>query len=199
MTKRPNWTITLHGSAEDLPPEGSPVKAISPTEATLTCQPGEVALHIALPTSSLADARWAAWHAVRRARAMFTSGPGRLLAGAGVSDDALRTIGLDLHHAFRGDLAIESAAVAVEVARIGEAEDRCRAWVNEDPSLRTSVAIAADIQAWANDRPAVELEILEEAALREAHAALEFEIAPEGRVSRRLSPRGATPGTTSHR
>ncbi len=168
MSKRLTWTITLHGSADDLPAEGSRIKAISPTAATLFCLPGEVALDIALPAGDLADARWACWHAVRRARGMFTAGPGRLLAGQGVSDDALRTIGLDLHHAFRGELEIETAAVAIEVARIGEAEDRCRAWVNEDPALRTSIAIAADIQAWADERPSVELEILDEVALREA-------------------------------
>ena len=168
MSKRPQWTITLHANAESLPEGGSRIKTISPTAATLITQPGEVHVDIAIPTDSLADARWATWHALRRSRAMFPAGAGQLLAGEGVDANLLRAIGLDLHHAFRGEVEIADAAVAADVARIGAAEDRCRSWVNEDPTLRTSITIAADIQAWAADRDAVEVDVLDEHALREA-------------------------------
>ena len=167
MTKRPDMTLTLHASSDTLPAEGTPIKAIRPAAARVACRPERIDLDVALPEGDLADARWATWIAVRKARAMFKTGECVLRAKPAVSDAAVQAVGLDLHHAWRGKLTVaDRPAVAEQVTRIGAAEDLVRSWVNEDPTTRTSIAIAADVQAWAADRASVTVQVLETEQLR---------------------------------
>ena len=167
MSTRPDWNITLYASGASLPDSGSPMKAIKPAKARLDSRPERVDLHIALPAGDLADVRWAVWHVVRRVRAMFSAGDCTVHANDAVDDAAMVAIGLDLYHAWAGRLAVaDRPAVAAEVARVGAVEGLVRSWVNEDPTTRTSVAIAADVQTWAAEQDAVTVEVLEPARLR---------------------------------
>lgn len=166
---RPQWTITLHERADQLPQGRRAIKALTPTAGTLQIETDQIALDLVLAAGDLADARWAAWQTVRKTRALLQTGPCRLRANEGVSDQALLTLGLDLHHAWAGQLELEARPeVVARFGRLAGAEDLYRAWVNEDATTRTSLAIAEDVRAWAEEQPSVQIEVLDTDALREA-------------------------------
>ncbi|MFT5432003.1 MAG: leucyl aminopeptidase, partial [Myxococcota bacterium] len=83
-----------------------------------------------------------------------------------VDDDTLTTIALDLHNSTRGNLTVKgNDPVAAIVAKYGAAEDGYRRWINEDPAIRTSVAIANDVESFAAAHDGVDIEILAEPEL----------------------------------
>ncbi|MFT7624126.1 MAG: leucyl aminopeptidase [Myxococcota bacterium] len=190
-------------STADFPAEqGREVKAIKPFQARLQLAEGEVQLDISVPDLSRAELRWGTDKVVRKALGAFRLGKCTISAGPGVADDSLLTIALDQHHAFRGKLTVvDNQAVADRLAIIGKAEDGYRAWVNEDATTRTSLAIAADVVAYAADQGNVSVEVMEEDALREHGLNLLLAvggastISPPRLVIARYTPEGKTDNT----
>lgn len=155
--------LHVHASGAALG-EGEALKVKGGGRARL--QVGDAGLRIdaALPAASLAEQRWVLDKALRKVRGLFKVGKVTLYGAAEVDDDALATLALDAHQAHKGKVEVAGRpAVQALVQRVGAAEDLYRRWVNEDPTIRTSVAIADDIAAWAAEREDVEVEVFDEA------------------------------------
>ncbi len=170
-------TLSLHlhvgaaGSVEPAPAElgpGQPLRAIEGARATLHTATGEPAVHLTLPAVSLAEQRWITDQLRRKTAGLLAFDRVALHASDTVDDDALLSIALDLHNATRGHVQLATPrALGAELEQIGGLEDLYRSWVNEDPSERTSVAIADEVLAWAANRPNCTARVLDEALLRE--------------------------------
>jgi leucyl aminopeptidase len=124
-------------------------------------------LQIALPELPRVELRYVIDQALRSLSGLVSLGE-TVLSAADVPDETLLTVALDLHHRTKGRVKIpENAEMQAAMERIGRAEDLYRAWVNEDPSTRTSIAIASDVSAWAASQDQVSVEVLDEPSLRE--------------------------------
>ncbi|WP_428269295.1 M17 family metallopeptidase [Haliangium sp.] len=163
-------------------PEGYPVRAPGGAEARAVLSRAGAVAHVALPARDRADLRWIVDQVVRALAAPAGIDDVRLF-GPGMDPDTLATIALDLHQRTGGQVEVKTAEVAARVARVGPYEDGFRAWVNEDPSLRTSRAMARDVSAWAADQPRVTVEVLDEAALADAGLRLLLAVGGAGRSS----------------
>ena len=146
------------------------MKAIAPARAGLQLlADGGLRLEVALPDSSRAEQRWVVDKLLRTVRGAFKIGAVTLQADAEVDDDTLLTLALDRHMDSRGRVTLEGRALVAELLeRQSRAVGLYRRWVQEDPTLRTSVAIAADITAWAAERDDVVARVLAEEELAEA-------------------------------
>lgn len=176
--------LTIHPTGATLPSDASPVESISGTGATLQLADGRAIVHCVLYDGALTEQRWALWQLIKRLRGLLGNGPVRLYRAEGVSDEALVTIGLDLHNASKGQCCCpDDVDIQNRIAPIAAAEDRYRDWINEDPAQRTSVQIAADVSAFAAETAHVSAEILDEAALAEANCNLLLAVGGASRVS----------------
>ena len=148
--------------------EGRPLATVPPLAGRLDAT-GLAKVGLRLDDSlSPAELRWAVDKGLRPLRALLGLGSVNIHATASVPDDTVLTLALDQHHASGGAVTVaDRPAVTAALARLGSAEDGYRAWVDEDPTVRTSLAIAADVQAWADGQPTVSVEVLDEAALAE--------------------------------
>lgn len=125
------------------------------------------ALELALPALSRSETRYIVDQALRSLGAIVKIGD-MVLTGSDVDDETLLTVALDLHHRSKGRLRLpKNEKLAERVTRIAKSEDMYRRWVNEDPSVRTSIAIANDVQNWAKDHPEVKTEVLDETTCKE--------------------------------
>jgi leucyl aminopeptidase len=160
-------TLRLKLCASDAQLEGATeIKVVAKARARLQLANDYVELQLALPELPRVELRYVVDQAIRAIAGLVKVGPVRLSA-QGVSDETLLTVALDLHHRSMGRVDIpEHAAVQATMARIGRAEDLYRGWVNEDPSTRTSIAIARDVSEWAAGHEEVSACVLEEAELR---------------------------------
>ncbi len=152
--------------AELAPSEGGPA-----AEQAIT----GLELHIASDWSRpVAELRWQVDQVVRRVRRLYD------LRGAVpqlVAETAPRAfkdaVALDLRRAFVNGREPRSAAglgLGAETERFAASEDLFRRWVNEDPSVRTSLAICEDVRQLAEldlGGGTLEIEIIEEARLSE--------------------------------
>jgi len=178
-----------------------PLKTASPLRASLlSATDGAIAVRVAWPSgTSRSEVRWLVDKLRRQLAGTFTLGSATLRCEDGSVDaHTLTTLGLDLHHAFGGAVDVPDN-VAAEVARVGAAEDRYRGWVNEDPTTRTSIAIARDVSAWATDRDDVAVEVFETEQLAELGCNLLLAVggasivSPPRLVIARYTPDGADP------
>lgn len=157
--------LYLYPSGGALPP-ALDANATAGARAGIKVDSGNVELHIALPRRSRAEVRWVVDRLVRKVTALTDIGRATVRAADGVDDDTLVALGLDFHHRTRGQVSlVDRSDLAARVARVGALEDGFRGWVNEDPTLRTSIAIARDVSAWAADHPRVSVDVLAERAL----------------------------------
>ncbi len=141
--------------------------AVGGARARLDLSDGGARLDVALPELSSAELRYVVDQLVKRLGAMASIGD-VVLDGSEVAQEVLLTIALDLHHRTRGRVTIpEDEATSAEMQRIAQAEDLYRTWVNEDPSIRTSIRIASDIVAFGQEHESVTVTVLEEDELRE--------------------------------
>ncbi len=190
--------ICLHADAADLPDNGTRLLSTEGVAATL--QLGDaLQVDLAISSPTRAEARWETWQVLRRLKSLHPISDWRLSASAGVADETLATIGLDLHNAANGKLKIDgNATVEAEVARIGAAEDLYRAWVNEDPTKRTSLKIAADAVAFAEENEHVTCTVMAEDELEAEGMNLLLavggasQISPPRLVIARYDPPGAS-------
>lgn len=159
-------TLHLYATGADLPTLAT-VRTLADARAAVELGAERTTAHIALPDRSLTECRWVVDKLLRQLTSLVGVGEARLELGAGVSDDAAVTIGLDVHNRAG---AVEIAGredLAATVARVGAIEDGYRRWVDEDPAIRTSLAIAADISEWAGEQSDVQCEVFTEDTLRE--------------------------------
>lgn len=146
---------------------GRPLRAIAGQTARLVESDGGLAVEVDLASGSRAEQRWCVSQLFRRLRGMFPLGAVTLSA-EGVDDATVLTIALDLHNRTRKKLALHDLAQLEEpFAFHAKAEDGYRRWVNEDPSIRTSVRIAEDVSAWAEAREDATATVLAEPELTE--------------------------------
>jgi len=131
----------------------------------------------------VAELRWLVDQALRRARrALDLRGHRAVLDTEGVPGDVAFALGLDLRRAFSSSAHALGPALDALAAR----EEAYRRWVNEDPSVRTSLAIAADVRHWAQGRPGVEVDVLEDDAIAREGLRL---LAAVGQASKVSPPR----------
>ncbi len=152
----------------DFGASGRAVKMTRPFAGRLRLSEETVELDLAVPDLSRAEIRWGLDKGIRKARGMFSTGRMDIGASAGVSDDTLLTVALDQHHATRGKVTVTgNEPVAEQLKILGAAEDGYRAWVNEDATTRTSIAIAHDVVELAAAHDDVEATILDYDELQE--------------------------------
>jgi leucyl aminopeptidase len=168
----------------DLPPDAAPALAPAGIKARVAVSslPDEAGTHVSLYlaadwTLPVAAVRWLVDQVVRRTRRLFDlGGAGVTLNADGVPTAVRSAIGLDLRRAFgpkRGPNGAGMSLTSLDDERYATSEDLFRSWVNEDPSTRTSLAIARDAEALPtlveqHDLPGqIEVEVLDEAALSE--------------------------------
>ncbi|MFO0750493.1 MAG: hypothetical protein U1F43_33215 [Myxococcota bacterium] len=131
----------------------------------------------------MAEIRWVVDQAIRRVRrGIDVRGHRVVLDAEGVPGDVSLAVGLDIRRAF----ASSAHALGPVLDALSAREEAYRRWVNEDPSIRTSLAIAADVRAWAHGRQGVEVEVLEEDAIAREGLRL---LAAVGQASRVSPPR----------
>jgi len=123
-------------------------------------------------TRPVAELRWQVDQIVRRVRRLYDLRGAVPQLVAEAAPAAVRSaIALDLRRAL-GARARTAASLGLDVAteRFAASEDLFRRWVNEDPSVRTSLSICEDVRQLASldlQGGSLEIEILEEPRLRE--------------------------------
>lgn len=126
-------------------------------------------------TRPVAELRWQIDQVVRRVRRLYDlRGARPVLRGETASESLRQAVALDLRRALSNGRAIDCSGLGLDARteRYAASEDLFRRWVNEDPAVRTSVAIADDVKQLArlagNEAAgAIEVEVLEEARLKE--------------------------------
>tara|TARA_R110002096_G_scaffold77896_7_gene183299 strand:- start:33688 stop:35040 length:1353 start_codon:yes stop_codon:yes gene_type:complete len=142
------------------------VKTTGGARARLDLADGGARIEIALPNLATAELRYVVDQAIKALGGVVRVGD-VVLDGSEIADAILLTVALDLHHRSKGRVSIpENAALEEEMQRIARAEDLYRGWVNEDPSIRTSIQIASDVSTWAAEHENVTVTVLEEDELR---------------------------------
>jgi len=158
--------VRLYAEASAVPAGGALMRLPAGATATTIVVDDRAELHAALPPVSLAEKRWLLDQAVRRLAALADFARYALAAAPAITDDELTTFALDLHNRSGGAIDVrERPAVADRVARVGALEDGYRAWIDEDPATRTSIAIGRDVTAWAQQRGNVEVEVFDDERL----------------------------------
>lgn len=118
----------------------------------------------------VAAVRWLFDQVVRRVRRLFDLSGCQVSIRGDAPERVLRALALDLRRAFGPASENGGVALSGEDERYARSEDTFRRWVNEDPSTRTSLAIARDVLALGGlggERGKVEVEVLDEHALGE--------------------------------
>ena len=161
---KPALHITLQPNGSSV--TGTPVQTLGGLEARVAVSTDRMHVAAALPNTPLADIRWSVDKALRGLRQSF--GVDTVVVGreGDVDDDTLLAVALDQHNASDGKTGLDNEpTLDATFARLASAEDLYRRWVNEDPAIRTSIAIAHDVEAFADSRPDVTATVLNEADL----------------------------------
>ena len=167
MAAEHDLELRLRPPGASLPAMARRLRAVGPATAGLELTDAGLVVTVALPEASRAEQRWVVDKVMRKVGASFPLGAVTVEAAPGVDDDTALTLALDRHRARRGRAALTGRGHLDEpFARVAGALDTYCRWVDEDPTVRTSVAIAADVRAWARERDDVEVTVLEPDALR---------------------------------
>jgi len=199
-SSRPGLHLRLELTPPDAdPPAGAPLSARGGLVAGLSLREDAASVAIRLVDRPVAELRWLVDGVVRGVRSALTlNGAARLRVAEGVSGDVARAVALDLARRFGDRL---EHGLGEDVDAVARSEALYRRWVNEDPTVRTSTAIAADARAWVDavrgDLP-VNVDVLDRAACEEAGLRLLLAVGGASRVSpptlviARYDPPGAT-------
>ena len=146
--------------------DGQHLEAVDPLEATLTLDGADVRLDLlAPPDLTVTELRWGVDQLCRKAAGMFGLKERTLRVGAAFPDETALTLALDQHMAARGAATLVGREpLADRLAWYSGALDEYSRWVDEDPTIRTSVTIARDVTTCA-DGYDVEVTVLEREAL----------------------------------
>lgn len=179
-------------------PEGMEVSTKLPGAATCQLDHGKMTAAIAVPERPMAEIRWIVDQLLRKLTGLVNVASVELSAQEGVDDDVCVALGLDLHTRTRGNVLLgQRGDLKERVSTIGLLEDEYRRWVNQDPSERTSLAIARDIADFAGSHDTVTVEVLAEPALRELGLRLLLAVggasvaSPPRLVIARYAPKGS--------
>ncbi|MCB9728623.1 MAG: hypothetical protein H6746_09110 [Deltaproteobacteria bacterium] len=175
--------LSLHAPGATLPAEGRPIEAIAPTRATLAFDGSAVSLAVVLPDLTRAEQRWATDQVVRKVCALAPAERVIVHAGEGIDDDTALTLTLDRRIAVPDTRLEGRPALEARLDTIASSIGTYRRWVDEEPTARTSLAIAADVQAFGAGRDDVEVTVLEEAALEAEGLRLLLAVGGASRIS----------------
>ncbi len=154
--------LHLHDPTSSLSAEGRALNAVDPAEATLREVEGGVRVDVRLPDSSVSEQRWCVDQVCRKVTGALDLGPVAISFEPGVAQDTALTLAMDRHLASGGALeVIGSPEVAEELESLAPAVNRYASWVDEDPTIRTSIAIAEDVAEWCASRSDVTCEVLD--------------------------------------
>jgi len=146
----------------------TPLRALGDASASLGLGGDRPTLDIVLPSCTRTETRWIVDRVIRNLGASMPYEGILLEVADGVDEDTAEALALDLAERANGSLEIEGrSSVGARVARVRPYLDLFRRWVDEDPSTRTSHAIAADAKALADAHSHVVVEVLDEEPLRE--------------------------------
>ncbi|MEE2644272.1 MAG: hypothetical protein VYD19_05015 [Myxococcota bacterium] len=156
--------LELNLRAEGSMLRGSPLQA-GALEAATRLMRGKLSVDVALPSRSVAELRWLFGRLVGKVEKLFPISEVTLHRGRGVNSAIYTSFLLDL--AARGQLKLSARDEESYGSEI-QLEASYRRWVNEEPTVRTSLKIAEDVQRFADGCAGVEVEVLDEAALEAA-------------------------------
>lgn len=153
-------------SPRDAELPGIPVQTLGNARASLVTSERGPHLRLVLPTCSRSEVRWIVDRALRSLGGTLSYEGAEVEIDAEVDEDTAEALVLDLSSRCPGNLELRGHdAVAKRVASVRPYEELFKAWVNDDPSLRTSLAIASDVEAFAKSHETVTAEILAESEL----------------------------------
>ncbi len=175
--------ISLRPPGAALTDAGRSVEAIDPAHAALSFSGDVVKLTVALPNLSRAEQRWVVDQVVRKVTALTPPKRVTVDADAAVDDDTVLTLALDRRLAVPETRLIGRPALDDRFAAISSAVATYRTWVDEEPTVRTSLAIASDIQAFGQTRSDVEVTVLDESALETEGLRLLLAVGGASRIS----------------
>lgn len=175
--------LSLRAPGASLTDAGRSVEAIDPAHAALSLDGDAVNLTVALPDLSRAEQRWVVDQVVRKVSALTPAKHVTVQAEAAVDDDTVLTLALDRRLAVPDTQLVGRNSLADRFAAHASAIATYRAWVDEEPTERTSLAIAADVQAFGQGRADVEVTVLEEAALEAEGLRLLLAVGGASRIS----------------
>ena len=158
------------------------MKVVKPFAARFRLGRAAAVLHIEVPDISRAEIRWATSRLIKRTLGMFHFSRAELQS-FDVDDQTTLTVALDLRNRMRKVKLVGNPTLAEELDYYAAAEKGYRTWVNEDPAIRTSIAIASDVQAFANGHESVEATVLEEPDLEEKGLRLLLAVGGASKVS----------------
>jgi leucyl aminopeptidase len=175
--------LSLVPADAPLAAHGRPVEAIAPASAALRFQGEEVQLTVALPSLSRAEQRWVVDQVVRKVTALTP--PKRVVveADSAIDDDTALTLALDRRLAVEATSLCGRDALTERFEALSRALGTYRTWVDEEPTVRTSLAIAADVQAFGQRHDDVEVTVLDESALASEGLRLLLAVGGASRIS----------------
>jgi len=154
MAVQPGKCLRIHLLADGQYPaepveSGTPLLAAEGLTARLAERAEALELRLRADWSRpVAELRWLVDHVVRRVRRLYDLRGVRLeLAADGLAPALRIALALDLRRAFaRNGTPQGGLGLDAETERFAESEDLFRRWVNEDPSVRTSLQICEDVR-----------------------------------------------------
>jgi leucyl aminopeptidase len=167
----PDKVFRVHLVAHGALPAGAPLVTGGGLDARVQ-ELSEAATGLVLTVAAdwsrpVVELRWLVDQVVRRVRRLYDMRGARAQLEGEVTAVVRTAIALDLRRAFptqRESLALDGAD-----ERFAASEDLYRRWVNEDPAVRTSIAICEDVRQLAalDHGGTLEIDILEPDRLRE--------------------------------
>lgn len=152
---------------ENLSSFGQPLKTVEGLGAQLSTAADVPVLDVWRTSDALcrSELRWAVEQLIAKLRGLLPLDCMQLSFGDDVEPDEALTLFIDQHHATDGQVVLgERGALPSEHAHYLSAVKQYTSWVDEDPAERTSIAIATDVERWAQAH-AIETEVLGDEAI----------------------------------
>ena len=168
--------------------KGQDLKTIEGLKAKLSQSTRQINLYVALSDSSISvsEARWLFGRLMDHLKALYPLKAIKLNRGRGVPSHLYEAIALDLSSR-KPEVDIQGLGNKVnELQQQVEFEAGYRLWVNEDPSIRTSLQIAEDVMSYAAAHEGVEALVLGTDELAAANMNLHLAV---GGASQKSPPR----------
>ena len=165
MSTEMNTALHLHLKAPHEPLEGEPLKTIEGLSGALTLKEGGLTVELSSEAGSVSEVRWLISRALDALKGTFTLGAVSLQASEALEAPLVRAVALDLLSRFK-QVSLPQDERLEGLGALAELEAGYRAWVNEDPSTRTSLKIAEDVLAYAEAHEGIEAHVLTEDELR---------------------------------
>ena len=176
--------ITLCSAAYEL--QGEPLKTLPGLRAGLMIQEGALSLELSPEAGSVSEARWLIGRALDSLKGTFPIEEASFTLLEGADPQLGRALALDLLSRFERVELLGEALSAPELTMTSALEAGYRGWVNEDPTIRTSLKIAEDVLHFCEEHEELEAFVLAEDELQAHNMNL---ILAVGGASRRSPPR----------